>query len=131
MAEEDLKQKSSNLSWWRNFLLFSISLLICKFPYLHKIDNVCINFKKKTIKTEHDRKRLYILKTRSGTVDQLFLDQKNLKKFGDIIAKKHSKEENLNEKVKSLQVELKKLKLSLKIQHEELKSLITKVLDSK
>lgn len=104
--------------------MYSLSLLVRQYPYLHKLDNLCIDFKQKTVKYELDQKRMNILRTRSGHVGKYILDEETLKKLSDIIAKKQLQEESVNEKVESLQVEMKKLKSTIRNQHEELKKLI-------
>lgn len=118
----------NNLNWWRRLTRYLMSLLVREFPYLHKMDNLCIDFKRKTVKYEQDQKRYNILRTRSGQVGQLTLEEETLKKLGDIVAKKQLQEESVNEKVESLQSEVKKLKTSIKAHHDELKKMIQEVL---
>lgn len=108
-----------------------MSLLVREYPYLHKMDNLCIDFKRKTVKYEQDQKRFNILRSRSGKVGKYILEEETLKKLSDIIAKKQLQEESVNEKVESLQTEMKKLKMSIRVQHEELKKLIQECLTPK
>lgn len=93
------------------------------------MDNLCIDFKRKTVKYEQDHKRFHILRTISGELGKYTLDEETLKKLGEIIAKKQLKEESVNEKVETLQSEVRKLKFSIRTQHEELKKLIQECLE--
>lgn len=92
------------------------------------MDNLCIDFKQKTVKYEQDQKRFNILRTRSGSPGKYILEEETLKKFSEIIAKQHSQEKSVNEKVESLQSEMKLLKVSIRNQHEELKKLLQECL---
>lgn len=69
-----------------------------------------------------------ILRKRSGDVGKYIMDEETLKKLSDIIAKKQLQEESVHEKVETLQTEMKKLKSSIRNQHEELKKLIKECL---
>lgn len=128
---EDSMPKVVELSWWRRCTIYLMSMLVREYPYLHKMDNLCIDFKQKTVKYEQDQKRFNILRTRSGRVGKYILNEETLKKFADIVAKKQLQEESVNEKVESLQTEMKKLKLSIRSQHEELKKLLQECLEQK
>jgi hypothetical protein len=123
--------KKFSLSWWRRSILFLISLLVRKYPFLHKIDNLCIDFKRKTVKHEQDQKRCFILTTKSGKSEKYLIDEETVEKFCEIIAKRHSREENVKQKVESLQSEVKKLKINLKNQHEEIKKLIQELINAR
>lgn len=128
MNEKVLKAKLDNLNWWHRLIIYMISLLVREFPYLHKMDNLCVDFKRKTVKYEIDQKRFHILRTRSGKAGHYTLEEETLKKLSDIVAKKQLLEESVNEKVDSLQAEVESLKTSIKVQHEELKALIQECL---
>lgn len=104
--------------------MFIMTLLIQKYPYLHKMDNLCIDFKRKTVKYEWDQKQTHILRTINGDTGRYTLDEETVKKLREIVENRHSTEEGVNEKVENLQDEVKKLKSSLKNQHEEMKKLI-------
>lgn len=95
------------------------------------MDNLCVDFKRKTVKYEQDQKRFNILRRRSGNAGSYTLDEETLKKLSEIIAKRQLREESVNEKVESLQTEMKTLKLSIRVQHEELKKLIQECLTQK
>lgn len=117
---EDSPPKVIQLNWWQSCITFMMSLLIMEYPYLHKMDNLCIDFKRKTIKYEQDHKRFDILQKSSGKIDEYILNEDTLKKLADIVAKKERQDESVKEKVDSLHSEMKKMKLSI----EELKTLI-------
>lgn len=125
------KQKANNQVWWRRSIVYFMTLLVREYPYLHKMDNLCIDFKRKTVKYEQDQKRFNILRTRSGKIGKYSLDEETLKKLAEIIVKKQSQEESVSEQIESLQGQVKKLKLSLRTQHEELKKLIQECLTEK
>lgn len=126
-ADED-KPKEHVLQWWRRIAKYMVSLLVREYPYLHKMDNLCIDFKRKTVKYEQDQKRFNILRTRSGKGGQYTLEEETLKKLSEIVAKQQLHEESVNEKVDSLQNEMKQLKVSIKNQHEELKKMLEECL---
>ncbi|KAL7033754.1 hypothetical protein ACKWTF_007711 [Chironomus riparius] len=117
-------QTSKQNSWWRKCVMFIMTLLIRKYPYLHKMDNLCIDFKNKTVKYEWDHKQTHILRTNNGNTGRYTLDGETIKKLREIVEKRHSTEESVNEKVENLKDEVKKLKLSLNNQHEEMKKLM-------
>lgn len=117
------------LQWWQRLGTFLVSLLVREYPYLHKMDNLCVDFKRKTVKYEQDQKRFNILRSRSGKAGQYILEEETLKKLSEIIAKQQLHEEGVNEKVDSLQNDMKKLKLSIESQHEELKRLLEECLN--
>ena len=126
-ADED-KPKEQVLQWWRQIANYMVSLLVREYPYLHKMDNLCVDFKRKTVKYEQDQKRFNILRTRSGKVGQYILEEETLKKLSEIVAKQQLNEESVNEKVDSLQNEMKQLKISIMNQHEELKKMLEECL---
>lgn len=95
------------------------------------MDNLSVDFKRKTVKYEQDQKRFNILRTRSGKIGKYILDEETLKKLSEIVAKKQSQEESVNEKIEALQVQMKKLKISMKSQHDELKKLLVECLAEK
>jgi hypothetical protein len=128
---EDPSPKLQELKWWQSIATFFVSLLVRKYPYLHKMDNLCDDFKQKTVKYEQSQRRFHILRTRYGKSSKYTLDRETLKKLSDIIAKKQQREKTVNDKVESLQSEMKKLKMSMKSQHEELKKLILECMISK
>ncbi|CRK97404.1 CLUMA_CG010794, isoform A [Clunio marinus] len=132
--DDDFEAKNNqkqNLRGWRRLTTYLISLLVRKYPYLHKMDNLCIDFKQKTVKYEQDQKRFHILRTRSGVAGSYILDEETLKKLSEIVAKRHLQEQSVNEKVESLETEVKKLKLSIRSQHEELKMMIQGIISQK
>lgn len=108
-----------------------MSFLVWDYPYLHKIDNLCVDFKKKTVKYEIDQKRVHVMRTRSGSNKKFILSEENSKKLSAIIERRLSQEEGVNEKVEHLQAEMKSLKQSIRIQHEEIKKLIQECLRDK
>ena len=108
-----------------------MSFLVWSYPYLHKADNLCIDFKKKTVKYEIDQKRVHVLRTRNGNDKKFILSDENLNKLSAIIEKRQSQEKSVNEKVEHLQAEMKSLKQSIRIQHEEIKKLIQECLKNK
>lgn len=116
--------KTFESNWWRRFITYIVSMLVRKYPYLHKMDNLCIDFKQKTVKYEQDQKRFNILRSRSGIGGLYNLEEETLKKLNDIVAKKQLQEESVNDKIESLQAEVKKLKSSMRSQHEDLKKFI-------
>ncbi|KAG5680224.1 hypothetical protein PVAND_009747 [Polypedilum vanderplanki] len=114
--------------WWRKWSKYFISMLIRKYPYLHKMDNLCIDFKQKIVKYELDQKRTNILRTRNGALGKYTLDNETMKKFRLMLEERANKEESVNEKVENLQSEVKKLKTTLRVQHEEMRKLIQECL---
>jgi DNA repair ATPase RecN len=118
-------------SWWRQSLIYFMSLLVRKYPHLHKMDNLCINFKTKVVKYEADEKRYHILQTRDGNVNKYTLNVETLKKLRAILDNRLTQVENVNEKVEHLQSELKMLKMSMRNQHEEMKKLILECVSAK
>lgn len=111
--------------------MFFMSFLVWDYPYLHKIDNLCVDFKKKIVKYEIDQKRVHVMRTRSGSNKKFILSEENSKKLSAIIERRLSQEEGVNEKVEHLQAEMKSLKQSIRIQHEEIKKLIQECLRDK
>lgn len=111
--------------------MYFMSLLVRKYPYLHKLDNLCVDFKKKIVKYEWDQRRTHILRTRGGDAGKYSIDEETVQKLRGIIEQRHNKEEGTNEKVEHLQDEMKKLKLSIRNQHEEVKKLIEEFLAQK
>lgn len=122
-ANDEIQQ-----SFWKRFILYLMSLLVRKYPYLHKIDNLCIDFKRKTVKYEIDQRRIHVLKTRSGDVGQYKLNKKPLKKLHGIVEKQHSQELSVNEQVETLHAEVKNMKITLRTQHDEMKKIIQEIL---
>lgn len=120
-GEKDFKPKQV---WYQRFACFLISLLVHKYPYLHKMDNLCLDFKLKRVMYEQDDRRFHILQLRSESVEHYRLKQETLKSLTEIISKNNSNESNVNEKVESLQQEIKSLKMKMRYQHEELKKLL-------
>lgn len=122
------KLKYLQLNWWRRFIAYLMSMLVRQYPYLHKMDNLCVDFKRKTVKYEQSQRRFNILRSRSGKSGEYILEEETLKKLSEIIAKRHLQEESVNDKVESLQSEVKKLKFTMRSQHDELKKLIQECL---
>lgn len=116
---------------WKASINYLMSLLVREYPFLHKMDNLCVDFKKRTVKYDQDQKRFHILRSWSGKVQKYFLDDETLKKLNDIVTKRHNHHESVKEKVEALQMEMKKLKTLMNSQHEELKKLIQESLAHK
>jgi acetate kinase len=105
-----------------------MTLLVRRYPYLHKIDNLCVDFKNKTVKYELNQKRVHILRTSGGSSHKFILDEKTCKKLSGIVEKRHSQEKTFNEKIEHLEAEVRYLKTSIRNQHEEMKSLLQQIL---
>lgn len=105
-----------------------MTLLVRRYPYLHKIDNLCVNFKTKIVKYELDQKRVHILRTHGGSNHKFFLDEKTCKRLSAIVEKQHRQEKSFNEKIEHLEAEVRYLKMSIRNQHEEMKSLLQQIL---
>lgn len=100
-------------AWWRRSVIYLIALAVRKYPYLHKMDNLLIDFKKKTVQYEQDQKNFHILQTRSGSAQKYILDDDNLKRFSEIVATQQSHEESVDEKIESLQAQMNEFKMSI------------------
>jgi hypothetical protein len=112
-------------SWYQKFACYFVSLLVRQYPYLHKMDNLCIDFKMKKVMYEQDDRRFHILQKRCESVVELYRPKHvMIKALEEIIIKNQLNESNLNEKVEVLQQEIKLLKTKMKHQHEELKKLL-------
>lgn len=111
--------------------MYAISLLVRRYPYLHKMDNLCIDFKRKCVKYESNEKRYHILMRRNNYNEKYVLEEDSLKKLNAIVEKKQTEVESVNDKVNSLQAEVKNLKLSMRHQHEEIKKLLQEFLHDK
>lgn len=85
------------------------------------MDNLSIDFKKKTVQYEQAQKKFHILQKRSGQVVKYALDGETLKKFNEILAKKQSHDFGVHRKFETLQVQMKTFNKSLakKQSHEE------------
>lgn len=110
--------------WYRRFACFMISLLVRKYPFVQKMDNLCVDFEFKRVKFEQDDRRFYVLQQNSGSIQNYRPNQETLKAFSDIVVKNQSQETNLNEEIEVLQQELKSVKLRMTSQHEEIKRLL-------
>lgn len=106
-------------NWFLKAVLYSISLLVRKHPNLHKMDNLCIDFKKKIVKYEWDQRRTNVLRTHYGAMGKYTLEEETVKKLRGITEKRHVIGEGTNEKVINLQDEVNQLKASLRSQYEK------------
>jgi hypothetical protein len=116
--------KNSAQSCWRRFVMCIMSMLVSKYPYIHKLDNLCIDFKKKIVKYEINQKRVHVLRSQSGNDKKYWLEDETLKKLSAIVDSRQSEVESVNEKVEHLQAEIKILRQNLRSQHEEMKKLL-------
>lgn len=123
--------KMSMKSWMRKIVLFIMSFLVWRYPYLHSFENLCVDFKKKHVKYEIHNKRIPILRTRYGKDEKYILNEEESNKLSAIIETRQNQEESVNEKVEHLQAEMKNLKMRIRSQHEELKKLIQECLSEK
>lgn len=110
--------------WYRRLGCFMISLLVRKYPFVQKMDNLCVDFEFKRIKYEQDDRRFYVLQHNSGSIQNYRPNQETLKAFSDIVVSNQSQEKNLNEEIETLQKEVKIVKLRMASQHEEIKRLL-------
>lgn len=108
-----------------------MTLLVRRYPYLHKIDNLCIDFKTKTVKYELNQKRFHILQTHGGSNQKYILDERSCKKLSAIVEKRHNHDRTFNEKMEHLEAEVRHLKASIHNQHEEMKKLLQQILHEK
>ncbi|CAO1409106.1 unnamed protein product [Diamesa tonsa] len=120
--------KEKQLSWWRLSLQYMLSLIIRTYPYLHKMDNLCINFKKRTVKYELSDKHVHITTRFSGRFSHYTLHDETLQKLNAIVNKRYNQEISVSEKMEAMKTEMKKMKVTMKVQHDELKQLIQELL---
>lgn len=110
--------------WYRRFGCYLITILVRKYPFVHKMENLCVDFEHKRIKYEQDDRRFFILQQYSGTLEKYHPDQERLKDMSDIVVSNQSQEKNINEEIENLQQELKNVKMQMTSQYEEIKRLL-------
>lgn len=125
---KNIFSKNCRFAPFRKLVMFIMTLLVQRYPYLHKIDNLCVDFKTKTVKYELDQKRLHILRTHGGSNHKFLLDERTRKKLSVIVERRHSHEKTFNEKIEHLEAEVRQLKTSIRNQHEEMKKILQQIL---
>lgn len=112
---------------FRKLVMFIMTLLVQRYPYIHKMDNLIVNFKNKKVKYELNQKRIHILRTHGGSNQNFILDERTYKNLSSIVERRHTHEKTFNEKIEHLEAEVRQLKACIRNQHEEMKNYIQQI----
>lgn len=115
---------------WSRFVKYLLTFMIRKYPYLHKMDNVCIDLKQKQIQYVNNQKFVPILTTHTGKFSVYMLNDETMEHFKTIIKNKCNEKANTSKCMKSM-IEHKFLESNAKFERQsqelkELKELIEK-----
>ena len=118
-----------------------LTFMTKRYPYLHKVDNLCIDLKDKTIECEINDKQEPILKFHTGKSTKYVLNDETLDKFNDIIMNRcneeidvtqciqtmiESKSKEMKSKISETQIEMKSNMKSLNNNNDELNAKLDK-----
>ncbi|CAO1413317.1 unnamed protein product [Diamesa tonsa] len=125
------------LGCWGRFVMFMLTYMIKRYPYLHKMDNLCIDLKDKIIECEINEKQEPILKFYSGKSIKYVINDETLDKFNDIIMNRCNEEVDVTQCIqfmievesKQMKSELFELNSKLDKQNEELKEMFQKLIN--
>lgn len=73
-------------------------------------------------------KHVHITTRFSGRFSPYTLHDETLQKLNAIVNKRYNQEISVSEKMEAMKVEMKKMKVTMKVQHDELKQLIQELL---
>lgn len=76
--------------------------MIKRFPFLHKMNNLCIDLKHKTVEYEINEKQEPILKFYSGKSTEYKLQDETLDNFNDIISNKSNGEIDVTQTIQTM-----------------------------
>lgn len=73
-------------------------------------------------------KHVHITTRFSGRFTPYTLHDETLQKLNAIVNKRYNQEVSVSEKMEAMKVEMKKMKVTMKVQHDELKQLIQELI---
>ena len=73
-------------------------------------------------------KHVHITTRFSGRFSQYTLHDETLQKLNAIVNKRYNKEVSVSEKMEAMKIEMKKMKVTMKAQHDELRQLMQELL---
>lgn len=83
--------------------------MVSRYPYLHKMDNLFIDLKQKSIFYKLKQRREPILRMNDGTVKSYSLEDESYERLVAILKRKDNHKEDLGEKVTAVENEMKTL----------------------
>lgn len=86
-----------------------LTLMVNRFQYLHKMDNLFVDVKRKSVFYKTDQKREPILKKKNGTVKNYSLNDESYESLVAILKKQEENGEDFAEKVDTIEKEMKNL----------------------
>lgn len=104
---------------------FLLIFMIKRYPFLHKLDNLCIDLKHKTVEYEIKEKQESVLKFYSGKSTTYKLQDETVEKFNDIISNRSNEETDVTQCIQTM-MESQSTQMNLKISNSqmEMKSLL-------
>ncbi|CAO1407474.1 unnamed protein product [Diamesa serratosioi] len=101
------------LGCWGRFIKCLLTFMIKRYPFLHKMDNLCIDLKHKTVEYEINDKQVPILKFHSGKSTAYILQDETLDKFNDIICNRNNEVTDVTQTIETLIAESKQMKINI------------------
>lgn len=98
--------------------------MVNRFPYLHKMDNLWVDLKHKTVLYKVNQRQVPVLKAINGKGHNYSLDDESYERLISIVKQKDNNEEDLNDKLETMQKNI----MQLIAQQDNLQKLIGEVL---
>jgi hypothetical protein len=105
--------------------------MVNRYIYLHKMDNLFIDVKKKSIFYKTTQKREPILRKNNGTVKSYSLDVESYERLVAILKKKEDNEEDFGQKVDTIEGDVKDLVRKMESMEKKLEEIAEKLNSSK
>lgn len=101
--------------------------MVNRFVFLHKMDNLFIDVKRKSIFYKINQRREPILRKMNGTVKSYSLDDESYERLVGILKRQEKHGEEFNEKIDSIENDLKNLVKKMENMHQVLEGIAEKM----
>lgn len=114
-----------NQNCWSQTTRKLLKFMVNRYPFLHKMDNLWVDIKHKSVTYKINHKQEPILRRHNGIVKNYCLDDENFERLISIIKEKdNNDDECMANKIQSIQNDVTLLKDQMGVEFEELKKLI-------
>ena len=117
MTSQDVEKNFSteqNLNFLKRFMKRVLTFMVNRYIFLHKMDNLFIDLKLKSIYYKMNQRREPILRMMNGNVKNYSLDNENYERLVAILKEKDKSSDNVSEKLSVMENDIRGMKKQLK-----------------
>ena len=130
MTSQDVEKNFSseqNLNFLKRFFKRALTFMVNRYVFLHKMDNLFIDLKSKSIYYKMNQRREPILRMMNGNVKNYSLDNESYERLVAILKEKDKSSDNISEKMSVMENDVRGIKQQLKGMKEMLHDIVLKL----